>query len=167
MSLVSRCFRRIKINLLRFYINYFCPNITIGENLNFRKGLNINCEKAACIKIGKRCFFNNYCSLNAHESIEIGNDCIFGEGVKIYDHNHKFDHCNMSIQSQGFSSKKVVIGENCWIGSNVVILPGTTIGSGTVIGAGCVIKGNIGEHLVVKNNNSKSIVVEPIQFKEN
>ena len=39
------------------------------------------------------------------------------------------------IKEQGFKSDKVVIKDNCWVGSNVVILKGTSIGANSVIGA--------------------------------
>lgn len=42
------------------------------------------------VKIGDNVFFNNGTSIAAKEKIEIGDNCIFGENVKIYDHNHVF-----------------------------------------------------------------------------
>ena len=39
------------------------------------------------VKIGDNVFFNNGTSIAAKEKIEIGDNCIFGENVKIYDHN--------------------------------------------------------------------------------
>lgn len=44
----------------------------------------------------------------------------------------------------------MVIGEHCWIGSNVTILKGATIGDNCVIGAGCVIAENIPSNTVVR-----------------
>ena len=37
--------------------------------------------------------------------IEIGEGTIFGENVKIYDHNHKFADLKRSIKEQGFSEQ--------------------------------------------------------------
>ncbi|MGA2084600.1 MAG: DapH/DapD/GlmU-related protein, partial [Terracidiphilus sp.] len=36
--------------------------------------------------------------------------------------------------------KDVVLGENCWIGMNAVILPGVHLGARTVVGAGAIVR---------------------------
>ena len=59
-------------------------------------------------------FFYNFCSINAREYIKIDDRTIFGENIKIYDHNHKFSKLGIDIKKQGYSSKKVIIGEHCW-----------------------------------------------------
>ena len=79
------------------------------------------------VKIGDNVFFNNGTSIAAKEKIEIGDNCIFGENVKIYDHNHVFKDLQKPIMKQGFSTKSVHIGSNCWLGSNVVVLCGANI----------------------------------------
>lgn len=96
------------------------------------------------ISIGERCFFNHYCSIcSINGSIKIGNDCLIGENVKIYDNNHRFRVPYISIKEQGFTSSEIVIGDNCWIGSNSVILKGAKIGNNCVIGAGCIVADDI------------------------
>ena len=37
--------------------------------------------------IGNHVFFNNDCSINCKDEIIIGNNCILGENVRIYDQN--------------------------------------------------------------------------------
>lgn len=111
----------------------------------------------AIIKIGDDCFFNNDCSLNSLNSITIGNRTIFGENVKIYDHNHKYNKKNIPIKQQGYSVGQVVIGHDCWIGSNVVILKGAHIGDNCVIGAGVVISSKIEDGSLVKLNENYSL----------
>ena len=46
----------------------------------------------------------------------------------------------------------VHIGNNVWIGANVVILPGVTIGDNTVIGAGSVVTKDIPANVVAVGN---------------
>lgn len=79
----------------------------------------------------------------------IGNGCIFGENVRIYDHNHKFSDTQKSIKEQGYTVKPVLIGDHCWIGSNVTILQGVQIGNNCVIGANCLIYKDIESNTVV------------------
>ena len=43
---------------------------------------------------------------------------------------------------------KIEIGNDVWLGTNVVILPGVTIGDGAVIGAGSVVKDDIPSNTV-------------------
>lgn len=105
------------------------------------------------IQIGRDCFFNNGCSINCNNQIVIGNGSLFGENVKIYDHNHRFNKDEL-IKNQGFSNGKVSIGNHCWIGSNVVILKNTIINDNCVIGAGCIISGEIPENTIVKTNSN-------------
>jgi galactoside O-acetyltransferase len=46
----------------------------------------------------------------------------------------------------------VRIGNNVWIGSNAVILPGITIGDNSVIGAGSVVTHDIPENVIAVGN---------------
>lgn len=138
--------------LKKFFLKLiYGKKISFGKKVTFRRRFNIFIENNAKIVIGENCFFNNDCSLNAQQEIIIGKDSIFGENVKIYDHNHVFKNKDERIINQGFKTEKVKIGNNCWIGSNVVILKGVTIGDNVIIGAGCVIAKNIASNKIVRN----------------
>lgn len=134
--------------------------IIIGKKVTFRKMFNVMIDKCAILKIGNGCFFNNNCSLNVLKGIEIGDNCIFGENVKIYDHNHKFKDKQQLIKEQGYSVGNVKIGNNCWICSNVVILKGVEIGDNCVIGAGCIVNKNVENDSLVKY--SENIKIEKV-----
>ena len=123
----------------------------VGKHVSFRKGFSMMIGKNGEVNIGNNVFFNNYCSLNAIERIIIGDGTIFGENVKVYDHNHCYQDPNVPIKEQGFTSAPVNIGKHCWIASNVVILKGVTIGDNCVIGAGCVIYKDVPEESVMIN----------------
>lgn len=163
MNIVLKIVRKFNIYIHRFYYRFLCPNITLGNNFNFRSHFLINYSKEARIIVGDNNFFNNYCSLNVRHELKIGNNCIFGEGVKIYDHNHKFSLANIPVIEQGFSCKRVEIGNNCWIGSNVVILAGAKIGDNVVIGAGCTINQIIEPDMIVRN--IQELCIDQINFK--
>jgi acetyltransferase-like isoleucine patch superfamily enzyme len=106
------------------------------------------------LSIGENCFFNNNCSINCLGQIKIGNNNQFGESVLFYDHNHRYLDKQQFISDQGFNIGKITIGNNCWIGSNVVILKDVAIGDNVVIGAGCVIHKSIASDTKVVNQQN-------------
>lgn len=136
--------------------------ISWGTGTTFRSGFHLMIEGQGKVRIGDRCFFNHDCSINCLDHIEIGPGTIFGEGVRIYDHNHRFSDETTPIKEQGYVTSPVQIGSHCWIGSNVVILRRARIGDHCVIGAGCVVNETIEagsivtlEGLLHKEKNSR------------
>lgn len=121
------------------YGSRFC----IGTGTFFYPGCHIMMEKSGNVQIGKNCFFNRSCSMTSLGEITIGNDCIFGENVKIYDHNHKTGVAGELFRKQGYSVGKVEIGSNVWIGSDVIILPNVRVGNNVVIAAGTIVTKDI------------------------
>lgn len=161
-GLIKRLLNRLYINFAKTYIRLFRKNIILGKSVNFRGNLKLNCSRDGRIEIGDNVFFNEDCRINCKDNVKIGSDCLFGEGIKIYDHNHKFNAANMAVREQGYSIKPVRIGNNCWIGSNVIILAGTDIGDNTVVSAGCVISGTIPSNVIVRHK--ETLVYDPILF---
>lgn len=82
---------------------------------------------------------------------------LFGENVKIYDHNHRFQK-DSPIKEQGYSNGEVHIGGHCWIGSGVIILKGADISDNCVIGAGSVISGYIPEGCIAVSKRNNEII---------
>lgn len=153
--------KNIKIDLFK-YLSFVIEdkNSTVEFNGNFvaRNGFCIRLCNNATIQFGNNVFFNNYCSITSMKKITIGDNCIFGENVKIYDHNHIYKESSKTIVEQGFSSDTVSIGNNVWIGSNVVILKGVSIGNNSVIGAGSVVNKSVPENSLVLSNGQIRII---------
>ena len=141
---------RSKCKIFIYHLIYK-RNLQIGKKVYVRKVVTVLIEGDGKVIIGNKCFFNNYCSINALKKIQIGDNCIFGENVHIYDHNHVYGDENIPINNQGFTYGEVKIGSNCWIASNVVILKGVSIGNHCVIGAGCVIYKDVPDGAVIVN----------------
>lgn len=141
-----------------FYKIIYGKHIKFGKGVTFRRGFSLVIEDDAIVKIGDGCFFNNYCSINAKSSITIGNNCLFGENVKIYDHNHRFNIKDELIKKQGYTLGKIEIGNNCWFGSNVIILRNTIIGNNNVVGANEVVRKNIGDNNLYVKNEINNII---------
>lgn len=148
----------------RFHINFDLTHtfIAIKQNCRLRDNFKIYIGNNGVLSIGENCFFNNNCSINCLSEIEIGNDNQFGEAVLIYDHNHNFHDKTQLVSDQGYTIGKIRIGNNCWIGSHVVILKDVTIGDNVVIGAGCIIHKSIPANSVVMNK--QNLLIKPIEI---
>ena len=135
-----------------FYFKKNTGSLFIAKNVRCLKFCNFLLYPEAEITISENVFFNNYCSINALGKISIGENTIFGEAVKIYDHNHKHDRVNniLEVERDEFSIAPVSIGRNCWIGSNVTILKGVEIGDNVIVGANCLIYQSIPSNSIVK-----------------
>ncbi len=96
------------------------------------------------VSIGEKCFFNDGCSINCRKNITIGDNCLFGQDTKIFDHDH--DYKNDINQ---FIEKEVNIGNNVWLGANVIILKGVNIGDNVIIAAGTIVKNDIPSNSLV------------------
>lgn len=138
--------------------------INFGNNVNIGKGTIIR-GTGSINKIGKgfKCGNNfgcgDYCFFGCTGGIEIGNDCIMGQSVRMHSQNHKFENSQALIRAQGTEDRGIKIGNNCWIGSGVVILDGVHIGNGVVIGANTLVSKNIEDNQVVVGNPMRVIKV--------
>ena len=90
------------------------------------------------------------CYIQTIGEVEIGKNVIMGMGSKIISANHDFNNLSKHI------NQKVIIGNNVWIGSNVVILPGVKIGNNVIIGAGSIVTKIFEEdNIVIAGNPAK------------
>ena len=115
-------------------------SISIGEFVSF----DVFCFLDAIggsIEIGASTKFNRNVNLNASVSgrIIIGRDCLVGPNVVMRTAGHVFSDVKSPINSQGHVAHDIRIGNDVWLGTNAVILPGVEIGDGCVVGAGAVV----------------------------
>lgn len=131
--------------------------VRMGNNVIFRKFCIVYIE-AGELSLADNVFFNNYCSVTCLGKIEIGAHSIFGEGVRLYDHNHIFGDTSLPVYEQGMKIVKITIGRNCWIGANTVILNNVSIGDGAVIGANNLIYKDVPAGALVKSRQEKILM---------
>lgn len=96
--------------------------------------------------------------------VQIGDKVNLAQNIVVSGLNHNFTDVNTPISDQGVPTKPVIIGNNVWIGANVVILPGVTIGEHVVIGAGSIVARNIPSYTVVVGNPAQ--VVKEYDFEK-
>ena len=81
--------------------------------------------------------------------VTIGSHVNLAQGVTVTALNHNFQNASVRIDQQGVSTCQVVIGDDVWIGSNSVILPGVTIGQHVVVAAGAVVTKDVPDGVLV------------------
>lgn len=107
------------------------------------------------IEIGDFVSVSNGVHISSIEQVVIGKNTLIGSGVYISDHNHgTYKGANQSRPDVPPSQRHldggpVSIGENVWIGDNVVIVGPVTIGDGAVVGANSVIKTDVLSETIV------------------
>ena len=79
-----------------------------------------------------------------HGKITIGKGCKIANGVALITTNHDPYYVERHLPG-----KDIVIGEACWLGRNVTVLPGVVLGAHTVVGAGAVVTHSFPEGNVV------------------
>ena len=84
--------------------------------------------------------------ISSKSAIKIGERCKIGGNVRIFDHDfHSLDsnlRCTNDDRNN-IRSRSIEIGDDCFIGTNVIILKGTRLGARTIVAAGSVVAGVI------------------------
>lgn len=115
---------------------------------------------ASLISIGNNCHIQMNCKLfGSGGGIEIGDGTILSHDIQIFARNHNYDSEDLRLlpYDERNVHKKVIIGQNVWVGARTTILPGVTIGDGAVVGAGSVVTKDIPPCAVVGGNPARVI----------
>jgi acetyltransferase-like isoleucine patch superfamily enzyme len=114
--------------------------LEVGEGALFEPGVWITAPGEARVSIGEGTFLNRNVMVASHSLVEIGAHCMLANGCFVSDAGHRFDDPEQPVTWQGFETKGPTrIGDNCWLGANVVVTSGVSIGERCVIGAGSVV----------------------------
>jgi Acetyltransferase (isoleucine patch superfamily) len=149
-----------------FYLNQTLPSdmekkkILIEQLLGYLpKNLEIVtpfiCDYGKNIHLGNNIFINCQCYFMDGADITVGDNVFIGPYCGFYTATHPLDYNN---RNKGLEKAlPIVIGDNCWFGANVSVLPGVTIGSGCVIAAGSVVTKDVPCHSMVAGVPAKVI----------
>jgi len=94
------------------------------------------------IFIADNVFIGSGCEFNIRLRIDIGKDSLIASGCRLVDHDHGTEPGKLMREQHG-PEKAIIIGNNVWLGCNVVILKGVEIGEGAVVAAGAVVTKSI------------------------
>mgnify|MGYP002656212824 FL=1 len=107
------------------------------------------------IDLGQRVFINHDCYFMDCNKIVIGADVFIGPNCGLYTAIHPLEY---QARNEGVEQAlPIKIGNNVWIGANVVVLPGVNIGDGAVIGAGSVVAKDIPANALALGTPAKTV----------
>ncbi len=154
-----RALRRLK----NLFIGIPVLKVSVGKSLKFNRVSKVKFQGRASFgdyvtitaRGGEIDFGNNFsCNQNVIFNADHGGRLTFGENCLVgpmsifRTSNHKFDTLSIPINLQGHDSGDISIGNDVWIGSHVVVLPGVKIGNSVVIGAHSVVTRDIPDYSV-------------------
>lgn len=164
-------------------------SITIGNNVTIKSSLLSNLVglysrtivvtrvPGAKIEIGNDVGISG-ATIYARKSIKIGDRTCIGGNCKILDndfHPIEIEKRNLLLGRNApeegecadwIGTKPIIIGKDCFIGCNSIILKGTVLGDGCVVGAGAVVSGNFGDNCVIAGNPARVIKKLQVQSSE-
>lgn len=94
---------------------------------------------------------NGFCIIANKAKIEIGYNCLIGDNVKIFGSDFHAITSGMKTKKNAID-RDVIIKDNVWICSNVIILKGVTIGINSIVGAGSVLTTSVPDNVLVAGN---------------
>ena len=140
-----RCGKKVSIPLIQpmriksqLMIQNKIQNVTIGKNFKLETNAIIRVIDGGELRIGDNCFINCGSYITTMGRTEIGNNCLIGPNVMIFDHDHDY-RVDGGVSAGRTILGEIFIGNNVWIGANSVILRGDVIGVNFVIGAGSLV----------------------------
>lgn len=98
-------------------------------------------------------------TIYARKGIQIGDNTLIGGNVKLLDNDfHPIEfEARIKDDKNKITARPIVIGKNCFIGCNSIILKGTVLGEGCVVGAGAVVSGIFEDNCVIAGNPARVI----------
>ncbi|RBP97327.1 acetyltransferase [Bifidobacterium aemilianum] len=124
-----------------------------GAGVDFRPPIRLDYGNG--LTIGERTFINMDFLIVGGGPISIGADCLIGPRCSIYTPVHAQP---VKPRLEGWQrNRDVHIGNNVWLGGNVVVCPGVSIGDNSIIGAGSVVVRDIPANSVAVGNPCRVI----------
>lgn len=114
-----------------------------------------HCDYGWNIEVGENFFANYGLTVLDVGRVTIGDNVQIAPNVSIYTAGHPI---HPDSRNSGYEyGLPITIGNNVWIGGNVVILPGIVIGNNAVIGAGSVVTKDIPDNMIAMGNPCRAV----------
>ncbi len=135
--------------------------LSIGKGVHVDAGCRLQCyptkNGATQLVLSDHVFIGFRCTLISAGRLLIGQYAILASEVFITNENHGHDPEGGYYMKQELLTRDVIIGDHCWIGEKVSILPGVCIGKWSIIGANSVVTKSIPDYSIAVGNPARVI----------
>lgn len=138
--------------------------VRIGNNVYLGHGAMLRGYYLGQMAIGDDTWIGQGAFIFSGRAVTIGRRVGIGPFVRILTGFHQEAGRDRAILDSPLEFRPVIIGDDCDIGINSIILPGVTIGQGAQIGAGSVVTRDVERYAVVAGNPARLIRMRPESF---
>jgi acetyltransferase-like isoleucine patch superfamily enzyme len=169
----KKIFWFIRTKMLRFRFGYLGRHSYIGSPLYISDSKRIFVGESVRIYPGMRAELvgksakisfdsdisigQNFHIVSYNDNLKIGKGVTISGNVFISNVDHGYQKIGVPVLKQDLISRNTTIGENCFIGYGVTILPGTKLGKQCIVGANSVVKGEFEDYSVIVGVPGKTI----------
>lgn len=133
-------------------------NIFIGNHVRIDRMSRLSSYEGGRIEIEDDCYIGQFFSVMAGGDVVIKKNTLIASYVAIIGENHSMNpEADIRYGNQPLIKQNVLIGDNCWIGEKVIILPGVEIGEWSIIGAGSIVCKSIPAYSIAAGNPARVI----------
>jgi acetyltransferase-like isoleucine patch superfamily enzyme len=155
LDLYRRSIRALRIIKAKRQCASYKGKITVGGPTLLTKNTHL----------GNNANFNGLI-INGGGRITIGDNFHSGPGCLFISQNHNFDGGAAIPYDNTYIYKEIVIGDNVWLGSRVIVLGGVTIGEGSIIQAGSCVVSDIPPYAIAGGHPARVFGQRNIQHYE-
>ncbi|MBV6467670.1 MAG: 2,3,4,5-tetrahydropyridine-2,6-dicarboxylate N-acetyltransferase [Anaerolineales bacterium] len=133
-------------------------NVTVDGTCNFLFA--IRYSDTPTLRIGSNTCVGHDCAFVVGREVTIGRHCRIAANVQMFDTpGHPLDPAARfkGLPARDEDVRPIIIGDNVWIGSSVIIFPGVTIGDNSVISIGSVVVASVPANVIVAGNPARQI----------
>ncbi len=113
------------------------------------------CDYGYRISVGARTFINFGAVILDSAEVRIGDDVQIGPSVHLVTPLHPLDPAQRRTMTEW--AEPIVVEDNAWLATGVIVCPGVTIGAGAVIGAGSVVTTDMPARFVCVGNPCRPV----------
>ncbi len=154
---------RAWLHLFRMVNYYNYTHVTPRRQIRFGAEPNVSPDvvfsNPSKIEIGDRVRIGSRSHIWAglsHGHVKIGNDVLFGPEVMLTAATYRFNE-GSPVTEQAMREADVVIGNDVWLATRAIVLPGVTIGDGAIVAAGAVVRNDVPPMSIVAGSPAKVI----------